>query len=648
VSNVLLRATNSHSQSGRQVGKLALGALGVVFGDIGTSPLYAVQECFAHGLAPEPANILGVISLIFWGLTVVVSVKYALVVMRAENHGEGGVFSLLALALRAARRTAASTKSRSLTHDQGEKPASLWHLLLIGMFGAALFFGDSIITPAISVLSAVEGLNVAAPDLRDFVIPIAIAILVALFVLQRFGSERIGNSFGPIMVGWFSCLALLGLRWILQAPEVLEAFNPMYAIALIRTHGWLSFAILGAVLLAFTGGEALYADMGHFGLRSVRIAWYGLVMPALALNYFGQGALLLAEPSAAANPFYLLVPKILLVPMIVLAAAATVIASQAVISGAFSIVRQAMQMDYLPRFSVVHTSTLEQGQVYLPKVNLFLCVSVVMLVLVFRSSDALAGAYGFSVAGAMFVDTLLAAYVARHLWHWHLAQAAVIFLPFVLFDFVFFTTAGAKIPEGGWLPLCVAIIVLIVFVTWKQGRAIVHDLNQRRHQRLESFIAQITSEWPRRAPGTSVYLAATLGAVPPALISSVQRYQTLRENVVVLKIAKEDAPHIEESHRVTIHFLGKGFWQMVLHYGFMEQPDVAFAFRKYMTRFPQVDVGRLTFFVGRSIFVDGSHTFWPAWRKKLFLWLANNVEEEFDYSRMPSESLVQIGSQVEV
>ena len=643
-----MSAASSPSQSGGRVGKLALGALGVVFGDIGTSPLYAVQECFAHGLAPEPANILGVVSLIFWGLTVVVSVKYALLVMRAENNGEGGVFSLLALALRAARRSAAGAKSKGLQASHDEKPLGLWHLTVIGMFGAALFFGDSMITPAISVLSAVEGLNVAAPDLHDFVLPTAIVILVALFLLQRFGSERIGNSFGPIMVGWFSCLALLGLLAILQAPGILDGFNPTHAIALVRTHAWFSFAILGAVLLAFTGGEALYADMGHFGLRSVRVAWYGLVMPALTLNYFGQGALLLTDPSAAANPFYLLVPKIFLLPMIALASAATVIASQAVISGAFSIVRQAMQMDYLPRFSVVHTSTLEQGQVYLPKVNLFLCVSVVMLVLVFRSSDALAGAYGFSVAGAMLVDTLLAAYVARHLWHWHFARSTLIFLPFILFDFVFFTTAAAKIPEGGWLPLGVAIIVLTVFVTWKEGRSIVHDVVQRRHQRLESFIADVTSERPRRAPGTSVYLAATVGAVPLALTNSLERYQTLRESVVVLKIAKEDVPHIEESHRATIHFLGKGFWQMVLHYGFMEQPDVAFAFRKYMRRFSQVDLDRLTFFVGRSIFVDGPHSFWPRWRKKLFLWLANNVEEEFDYSRMPSESLVQIGSQVEV
>ena len=627
---------------------MALGALGIVFGDIGTSPLYAVQECFAHGLAPERANILGVVSLIFWGLTIVVSVKYALIVMRAENHGEGGVFSLLALALRAARRTAAVDKGNPAAGPQSDSPEIIWHIMVVGMFGAALFFGDSMVTPAISVLSAVEGLHVAAPDLGDFVMPIAIAILLTLFLLQRFGSERIGNSFGPIMVGWFVCIALLGLRSIVQAPVILDALNPLWALSLLFAHSWASIAILGAVLLAFTGGEALYADMGHFGLKSVRIAWYGLVMPALAMNYFGQGALLLAHPTLTINPFYLMVPKMLLLPMIVLASAATVIASQAVISGAFSIVRQAMQMDYLPRFSVVHTSTLEQGQVYLPKVNLFLCVSVVMLVLVFRSSGALAGAYGFSVAGAMFVDTLLAYYVARHLWRWQFALAILIFVPLVLFDLVFFITAGAKIPEGGWLPLGVAIVILTVFLTWRQGRSIVHDLSQSRHQRLESFVAEIKPEWPPRSPGTSVYLAATIGAVPPALTSALARYRVLRQNVVILKIAKEDVPRIAETHRATIHFLGKGFWQVVLHYGFMEQPDVPGAFRECMKRFADVDLQRLTFFVGRSIFVAGPRAFRPRWRKKLFLWLANNIEEEFDYSRMPSELLVQIGSQVEV
>jgi len=636
------------ARSEGRVGKLALGALGIVFGDIGTSPLYAVQECFAHGLPPEPANIIGVVSLIFWGLTVVVSVKYCLLVMRAENHGEGGVFSLLALALRAARRDVAGEKTRETPVVQGPRQTELWHIMLVGMFGAALFFGDGMITPAISVLSAVEGLHVAAPELGGLVMPAAIVILVTLFLLQRFGSQRIGGSFGPLMVGWFSCLALLGLRSIVQAPAILEALNPAHAIAFIVTHGWFSFVILGAVLLAFTGGEALYADMGHFGLKSIRVAWYGLVMPALALNYFGQGALLLAKPSALVNPFYLMVPRFLLLPMVVLASAATVIASQAVISGTFSVVRQAMQMDYLPRFSVVHTSALEQGQVYLPKVNLFLCVSVVMLVLVFRSSGALAGAYGFSVAGAMFVDTLLASYVARHVWRWNAALAVLIFLPFVIFDLVFFVTAGAKIPDGGWLPLGVAIIVMTVFVTWRQGRSLVHEISLRHHQRLESFVAAIGAEWPRRSPGTSVYLAPSVGAVPVALTRSLARYQVLRENVVILRIAKEDVPRIEEAHRASIHFVGKGFWQMVLHYGFMEQPEVVGAFRAHMARFPQVDLDRLTFFVGRSIFVEGPHAFWPHWRKKLFLWLSNSVEEEFDYSRMPSESLVQIGSQVEV
>jgi KUP system potassium uptake protein len=640
-------ANSSHGD--KRIGKLALGALGIVFGDIGTSPLYAVQECFAHGLTPEPANVLGVISLIFWGLTAVVSIKYALIVMRADNHGEGGVFSLLALALRAVRRGAQSEHDKDLGESEREGRASVWHIMLIGMLGAALFFGDSMVTPAISVLSAVEGLNVLTPALHEFVLPISLLILVALFVLQRFGSGKIGDSFGPIMVGWFCALALLGLRAIVEAPAILAALNPWHALQLLYAHGWFSFVILGAVLLAFTGGEALFADMGHFGLRSIRLAWYGLVMPALTINYFGQGALLLAHPSMVSNPFFIMVPRALLLPMIGLAAVATVIASQAVISGTFSIVRQAMQMDYLPRFSVVHTSGLEQGQVYLPKVNLLLCLTVVMLVLVFRSSDALAGAYGFSVAGAMLVDTLLASYVARHVWRWPLPLAALAFAPFMLFDFGFFTAAGIKIPEGGWLPLCVAAVVLTIFVTWKQGRAMVHGLNQRRHEKLEAFVAAIKPDWPRRSPGTSVYLAASVSVVPLALPSSLARYQTLRQNVVILQIAKQDVALVAPEHRATIHALGKGIWQMVLHYGYMEQSDVAQDFLQQMQSYPEVDQERLTFFVGRSIFVEGPHhTFRPRWRKSLFLWLANSVEEEFDYSRMPSGQLVQIGSQVEV
>ena len=520
--------------------------------------------------------------------------------------------------------------------------------MLVGMFGAAMFFGDSMITPAISVLSAVEGLNVVSPRLHDLVMPVAITILVTLFILQRFGSQRIGNSFGPIMVGWFVCLGILGVYSIRAAPVILRALNPLYALRLIAAHGWSSFAILGAALLAFTGGEALYADMGHFGLKSIRFAWYGLVMPALALNYLGQGALLLATPSAAANPLYLMVPKALGLPMVVLASAASVIASQAVISGCFSIVREAMQMDYLPRFSVVHTSALERGQVYVPKVNLFLCLSVVILVLLFRSSGALGGAYGFAVAGAMLVDTLLISFVARHAWGWPGFVVAFLLIPLLTFDLTFFTGAVGKIPEGGWLPLSVGIVILIIFVTWRQGRAIVHHLSLSRHQRLEAFVAGITPQWPVRAPGTSVYLVATLGAVPPALVSALHRYQTLRHDVIILKIAKEDVPQVEEPHKATIHPLGMGFWEVVLHYGFMERVNVADDLRTHGKHLPGVDLDNLTFFVGRSIFVPGPHLLRPPWRKKLFLWLANNVEEEFDYSRMPSEQLIQIGSQVEV
>ncbi len=639
---------HSHTSSKNNTGKLALGALGVVFGDIGTSPLYAVQECFAHGLTPERANILGVISLIFWGLTIVVSIKYTMIVMRADNNGEGGVFSLLALALRAVRRATEEEKRKRGVDTEGKKSSVVHAIMLIGMFGAALFFGDSMVTPAISVLSAVEGMNVVAPGLEHMVMPIAIAILITLFILQRFGSQKIGNSFGPIMVGWFSCLTLLGVRSIIKEPSIIAALNPVYAVQLIAHHGVLSLAILGAALLAFTGGEALYADMGHFGLKPIRLSWFGLVMPALTINYLGQGALLLSTPQAANNPFYLLVPHVLIIPMIVLAALATVIASQAVISGTFSIVRQAIQMDYLPRFSVVHTSPLEPGQVYLPKVNFFLCVSVVMLVLLFRSSNALAGAYGFAVCGAMLVDTLLTGYVARHVWHWAKPLVALVFVPIVLFDLVFFTTATVKIPDGGWLPLSVGIIVLTIFVTWREGRSLVQELREEGHEKLETFVSNMTPEWPSRVPGTSVYLTPVTTSVPTALASSLYRYQTLRRTIIVLKIAQEPVAHIKEDRRATMRSLGKGVWQVTLHYGFFEEPNAANDLRASMKNLPDVDLYNLTFFVGHSIFVEGGRTMKPQWRKKLFLWLANSVEEDYDSSHINSEELIQIGTQIVV
>jgi len=624
---------------------LALAALGVVFGDIGTSPLYAIQECFAHGLTPEPANIVGVVSLIFWSLTIVVSLKYALIVMRADNHGEGGVFSLLARVLRVERRDADKNNTSSSSSTKSQRRTN--RLILIGMFGAALFFGDSIVTPAISVLSAVEGVDVLSPSLHSFIIPIATGILLTLFFLQRFGSQKIGNSFGPIMVGWFLCLAALGISPIARHPEILMALNPVNAFRLIAGHGVMSFTILGAALLAFTGGEALYADMGHFGLKSIRLAWYGLVMPALAINYLGQGALLLANPHATTNPFYLLAPSYLVAPMIILAAVATVVASQAVISGTFSLVCQAMRMDYLPRFSVVHTSSLEQGQVYLPKVNIVLCLGVIILVLMFRSSSALAGAYGFAVGGAMLVDTVLVSFVARHAWHWVTPAVALVFGPIFLFDLTYFATAAAKIPEGGWLPLGIGIIVLTIFRTWRRGREIIRNYHLDKYEKLEQFVQEIQSDQPARSPGTSVYLTPTSSLVPAALTSAFQRYHVLRENILVLEIRREEEA-VSEGHRITVHPHGRGFWQVILHYGFSEHPQVVADLRRHQALFKDVDFTDPTFFVGRSIFVEGKHLFYPRWRKKLFLRMAMNVQEEFDYSRMPPEQMIQIGTQIEI
>lgn len=628
-------------------GKLALGAIGVVFGDIGTSPLYAVQECFAHGLAANVPNVMGVISLIFWGLTVVVSIKYALIVMRADNQGEGGVFSLLALALRTARRTDEEKKDGATTRDAATQRTVLL-IMLAGMFGAALFFGDSVITPAISVLSAVEGLNVITPRLHDFVLPVTLCILIVLFVLQRFGSQKIGNSFGPIMVGWFGALAFIGLYHIAQKPEILGALNPMHAVTMIATHGWLSLTILGACLLAFTGGEALYADMGHFGLKSIRLAWYGLVMPALMINYLGQGALLLAHPEAKANPFYLMLSGSLLLPMIILASIATVIASQAVISGTFSLVRQAIQMDYLPRFSVIHTSTLEQGQVYLPKVNQILCLGVIMIVLLFRSSGALAGAYGFAVSGAMLIDTLLVAYLARSAWRWWRWLIVILFAPLFLFDASFFTTAMAKVPSGGWLPLSVGIVIMAIFMTWRRGRFYVRNSRQGHQEKLVQFVRALNHESVTRSPGTSVYLSATHDNVPTSLTSAYHRYRVLRENILIVQIVNLDEPVVDEKRQAHIQFMGHGFWQVTLYYGFAQHPHVTQDLRRCLQRHSEIDMENTTYFVGRSIFIDGPSAWRPAWQKKLFLWLANNVEEEYDCSPMPSDQLVQIGTQIEV
>ncbi len=624
-------ATTENGHKNR-TGVLALGALGVVFGDIGTSPLYAMQECFTHGLEPVAENILGVTSLIFWAVMIVVTIKYVFIVMRANNRGEGGILALMSLASSGARKRGAMGKA----------------VAIVGMCGASLFFGDSIITPAISVLSAVEGIKVVDPEAGDLVLPVSIGILFALFLFQKHGTQKVGNYFGPIMVVWFTVLAVLGGRQIAENPQILAAANPFYALQLISNHGTLALIILGAALLAFTGAEALYADMGHFGIRPIRYAWLGLVMPSLAINYFGQGALLLADPAAAHNPFYMLAPENLRMPMIGLAAAATIIASQAVISGTFSVVKQAMQMDYLPRFEVQHTSEHERGQIYIPQINWLLCAGVLFLVLMFRSSGALAEAYGFAVAGSMLVDTLLVYSVARAVWHWPFPVAIGVFGMFLAIDIAFFTAATIKIPDGGWLPLIIGVGIFTVFLTWREGREIVRSVRRSRGRKMSSFLDTLTPERPVRVAGTAVYLSSVRSFMPQAMISNLHHNRVLHQRVIVLTIVTEEDPRIEEAARVNYESIGEGIWQATLHYGFMEIPNVMRDLAKHLPKECRVDPKTISFFIGRDKFVEGSHPLRPRWREKLFLWLSNHATEAFEYFRIPAARVVELGVQIKV
>ncbi|NTU76686.1 MAG: potassium transporter Kup, partial [Alphaproteobacteria bacterium] len=477
---------------------------------------------------------------------------------------------------------------------------------------------------------------------------LSVAVLLPLFVFQSGGTKRIGNAFGPIMVLWFLTIGALGLRAILAAPEIWHAVNPIYAVDLIVAHSGLAASIFGAVLLVFTGVEALYADMGHFGLSPIRRAWFALVMPCLLLNYLGQGALLLARPEAASNPFYLLAPPDLLVPMILLASAATVIASQAVISGAFSIVQQAVQLDILPRLSIKHTSASEVGQIYVPRMNWLLCAGVLLLVVMFRTSGSLAHAYGFAVAGTMLATTILVFTVLRYGRHWSWGRVMLVMLPFLVVDLTFFTLALAKIPEGGWLPLCLGAVVCLIFMTWRDGREVVRAHRRGRGQKLEAFLATLADDHPPRVRGTAVYLTRVCGMMPMALTSNLRHNKVLHERVIIVTVLAEEEPRVPEEDRATIQNLGKNFWKVGLHYGFMERPDVVRDLQTYLLVDCPLDISETSFFLGHDIFVEGAHPLKPRWREKLFLWLSNHEEEAARYFRIPPSKVVEMGVQVEV
>lgn len=611
---------------------LLLTATGVVYGDIGTSPLYTLKEVFSYGVAPNHEGVLGILSLIIWSLIWVVSIKYVLFILRADNDGEGGVMALTTLAQRAARN-----------HPRLRKA-----LLLIGLFGAALFFGDSMITPAISVLSAVEGLQIAFDGIEHWVVPVALVILVSLFLIQKHGTARLGTLFGPIMLLWFSVLALLGIHGISQYPEVLKALNPYWCIHFFIAHPGIGVAILGAVVLALTGAEALYADMGHFGRKPIARAWFFLVLPGLLLNYLGQGALILANPAAVHNPFYLLTPGWALLPMVALSTLATVIASQAVISGAFSLSHQAIQLGYIPRMFIQHTSDTEQGQIYIGTVNWMLMIGVVLLVLGFGSSSALASAYGVAVTGTMLITTLLAAAVMLLLWKLPKWLSLPILGGFLLVDSLFFVANLPKVLAGGAFPLVAGIVLFVLMTTWKRGKEIVVERLGENALPLSVFSDSIRRQPPHRVRGTAVFLTARTDAVPHALLHNLLHNQVLHEKVVLLTVVSEDTPRVALSRRVEVQEHGEGFYRVLLHFGFVERPDVPEALSQCHVQGLSFEPMHTTYFLSRETVVSTRRIGMARWRELLFSFMLKNANSSLRFFNLPLNRVIELGTQVEI
>ncbi len=615
--------------SPRRLLGLAVGALGVVYGDIGTSPLYALRECFfgSHSVRPTELNVMGVMSLIFWSLIVVISIKYLVFVMRADNRGEGGILALMSLI-----RTRATKR---------------WVLIALGLFGAALLYGDGMITPAISVLSAVEGLEVATSFFKPYVQPITIVILIILFVIQRRGTSKIGALFGPVMVLWFVTLGVLGLRWIIREPRVLAAINPVYAVRLFVHDGLRGFLVLGAVFLVATGGEALYADMGHFGRRPIRFAWFGLALPALLLNYFGQSALILASPKGLEHPFYNLAPPWALYPLVVLSTVATVIASQAVISGAFSLTLQAVQLGYYPRVEIVHTSEEEAGQIYIPNVNWVLMVATIGLVLGFQDSSRLAAAYGMAVTTTMVITTLLAYVVAREKWGWSRARAGLIMSSFLVLDLAFFGANLVKIPHGGWFPLLVAGLVYLLMNTWKQGKELVAEKLAEGALPLDELIRSLGPGRPLRVPGTAIFLTTTPDLTPTALLHNLKHNHVLHENVILMRVMTEEVPRLSTKDRVEVEALDQGFYQLTARYGFVQEPKAQDVLDCARQDGLNLDMMKTTFFVGRTTLLPCHSNGMALWRKRLFVRMGLNAERFTDFFQIPVNRVVELGLQVE-
>ncbi|WP_211218537.1 potassium transporter Kup [Tepidiphilus margaritifer] len=620
------------SPRGKQLALLCLGALGVVYGDIGTSPLYSVKEVFAgnHPVPVDRLNVLGSLSLFFWALVIVVAVKYVVFIMRADNRGEGGIMALLALALRGMPATG---RAQPL-------------ILGLGILGAAMFYGDGMVTPAISVLSAIEGLEIVAPSLERLVVPLALVVLFALFYVQHHGTRLVGHAFGPVMFVWFVVLALLGLNQILAVPEVLVAMDPRHAWRFLEHNHALALAAVGNVMLALTGAEALYADMGHFGRKPIRRSWFLFVLPALVLNYFGQGALLLRDAHAAENPFFLMAPEWALYPMLGLATLATVIASQSVISGAYSMTRQAIQLGFLPRMEVRHTSEQEEGQIYVPVLNWALMVAVMLLVLGFRSSNNLAAAYGLAVIGTMLITSILAMVVAARLWGWGWKRSMALFSCFLLVDLVFFVANVLKIPDGGWFPLCVGLVVFVVMLTWKQGRELLIERLEGGRMSLAGFIESLKGGMPLRVPGTAVFLNAHPDRVPHALLHNLMHNKILHERVVVASVHFEDVPYVPPAERLEVKALPENFWQVIVRYGFMDEPDLPAALAGAASLGLECEPLATSWFLGRESVIPRPSPEMRLWRKRVFVALHRNAGSVTAFFKIPPNRVVELGTQV--
>ncbi|MCG6925665.1 MAG: potassium transporter Kup [Acidobacteria bacterium] len=611
---------------------LCLAALGVVYGDIGTSPLYAIRECFygEYGIEPSRANVLGVLSLVFWSLLLVVSGKYLTFILRADNNGEGGVIALLAL-VRPERRT---------------RNRQRLALVAVGLFGASLLYGDGMITPAISVMSAVEGLEVATPVFAPYVVPITVAILAALFLIQRRGTARIGALFGPVTLVWLLVIAALGLRGLVQEPGVLAALHPARGLEFLLRNGGHGYLVLGAVFLVVTGTEALYADMGHFGRRPIRLTWYVLVLPCLLLSYFGQAALVLRDPGAAHNPFFRLVPQWALYPLVGLATAATIIASQAVISGAFSLTRQAIQLGYCPRLQIIHTSETEPGQIFVPAVNWTLMLATVALVLGFRSSSRLAAAYGVAVTTTMLIATVLFYVVARERWQWTRLAAAAPATLFLLVDLSFFGANVVKIAHGAWFPLVIGLAVFTLLMTWKRGRELLAQRFRAKGLSFERFLEKLEEDAPVRVSGRAVFMTGNPGLVPPALLHNLKHNKVLHEEVVVLTVVTEEIPYVASGERVEVESLGNGFHRISARYGFMQDPSVPHILAAAKSKGLELTVAETSFFLGRERFLAGGKGGLPLWRARLFAFMSRNAAGATTFFRIPPDRVVEIGEQI--